>query len=155
MDSVYLMGRISAFVGRSQGIMDAANAFLHVNNDEDVLMLLRGNLAELMVKVDPSMYREYVTTSKKGVLMLYVKLDKAMYGMLRAALLFYKKLRKDLEKMGFVINPYNPCVANKMVNGKQMTVCWHVDDFLVTHMEEDAITGFSLALANIYGPKRP
>ena len=91
-DSVYLMGRISAFVGRSQGIMDAANAFLHVNNDEDVLMLLRGNLAELMVKVDPSMYREYVTTSKKGVLMLYVKLDKAMYGMLRAALLFYKKL---------------------------------------------------------------
>ena len=55
--------------------------------------------------------------------------------------------------MGFVINPYDPCVANKMVNGKQMTVCWHVDDLLVTHMEEDAITGFALALAKIYGPK--
>ena len=55
--------------------------------------------------------------------------------------------------MGFVINPYDPCVANKMVNGKQMTVCWHVDDLLVTHTEEDSITGFALALAKIYGPK--
>ena len=88
-----------------------------------------------MVKVDPYMYREYVTTSKKGVPVLYVKLDKALYGMLRVALLFYKKLRRDLEEMGFVINPYDPCVANKMLNGKQMTVCWHVDDLLVTHME--------------------
>ena len=69
-DSVYLMGTIAASEGRSQGIMDVANACLHANNDEDVLMLLRGKLAELMVKVDPSMYREYVTTSKKGVPML-------------------------------------------------------------------------------------
>ena len=75
--------------------MYIANTFFHADNDEDVLMLLRGKLAESMVKVDPSMYREYVTTSKKGVPMLYVKLDKAMYGMLRAALLFYKNLQRD------------------------------------------------------------
>ena len=56
-DSVYLMGTITAFKGKAQGIMDVANAFLHANNDENVLMLLRGKLAELMVKVDPSMYR--------------------------------------------------------------------------------------------------
>ena len=100
-DSVYLMGTIAAFEGRAQGIMDVANAFLRADNDEDVLMLLRGKLTELMVEVDPSMYREYVTTSKKGVPMLYVKLDKALYGMLRPALLFYKKLRRYLEEMGF------------------------------------------------------
>ena len=41
--------------------------------------------------------------------MLYVRLLKALCGMLRAALLFYKRLRKDLENMGFKINPYNPC----------------------------------------------
>ena len=61
--------------------------------------------------------------SKKGVPMLYVRLSKALYGMLRAALLFYKRLRKDLEFMGFEINPYDPCVANIMVNGAQCTVC--------------------------------
>ena len=55
--------------------------------------------------------------------MLYVRLSKALYGMLRAALLFYKRLRSNLEDMGFEVNPYDPCVANTMVNGKQMTVC--------------------------------
>ena len=69
-DSVYLMGTIAAFEGRAQGIMYIANTFFHANNDEDVLMLLRGKLTELMAKVDPSMYREYVTTLKKGVPML-------------------------------------------------------------------------------------
>ena len=35
--------------------------------------------------------------------------------MLRPALLFYRKLVKDLEEYGFEINPYDPCIANKTV----------------------------------------
>ena len=58
-------------------------------------MLLRDRLAEFMVKVDPSLYQKYVTTLKKGVQMLYVKLTKALYGLLLGALLFYKKMRGD------------------------------------------------------------
>ena len=98
--------------------LDIANAFLQADNDETVNMLLRGKLAEMMVRIDPALYREYVTYSANGVPMLYVRLSKALYGMLRAALLFYKRLRSTLEEMGFEINPYDPCVANKMVNGK-------------------------------------
>ncbi len=49
-------------------------------------------------------------------------------------MLFYNKLVADLEADGFVIIPYDPCVANKMVNGKQMTVCWVVDDLKVSHV---------------------
>ena len=48
--------------------------------------------------------------------MLYVRLFKALYGMLRDALLFYKRPKKDLKNMRFEINPYNPCVTNMMVN---------------------------------------
>ena len=40
--------------------------------------------------------------------MLYVRMSKSLYGMLREALLFYKILRSDLENMGFEINPYDP-----------------------------------------------
>ena len=47
--------------------------------------------------------------------MMYVQIEKALYGMLRAALLFYRKLRADLEDMGFEVNPYNSCVANVSV----------------------------------------
>ena len=60
--------------------------------------------------------------------MLYVQIEKALYGMLRAALLFYCKSRADLEDMGFEVNPYDSCVANKIVNGNQFTVVWHVND---------------------------
>ena len=27
-----------------------------------------------------------------------------------------------------MINPYNRCTANRMVDGKQQTILWHVDD---------------------------
>ena len=29
---------------------------------------------------------------------------------------------------GFESNPCNPCVVNKTVDGKQMTMVWHVND---------------------------
>lgn len=39
--------------------------------------------------------------------------------MLQSALLFYKKLQGDLEEYGFEINPYDLCVANKVIKGHQ------------------------------------
>ena len=53
---------------------------------------------------------------------LYVHITKAIYGLLVSAMLFYKKLVKDLIDIGFVLNPYDPCVANKMVEGRQLTI---------------------------------
>ena len=55
-------------------------------------------------------------------------MEKALYGMLQLSLLYYKKFRQDIESIGFKVNPYDPCVANRMVNGKQHTVTWHVVD---------------------------
>ena len=103
-------------------------------------MLLRGKLIEMMVKINPLLYMKYVMFLRKGVPMLYVRLSKALYGRLRAALMFYKRLRSNLENMGFEVNPYDPCVANKMVNGKQMTICWHVDDLKISLMNPDCVT---------------
>jgi hypothetical protein len=81
-----------------------------------------------MVQVDPELYGPYLIKNEKGESILYVRMLKAMYGLLRSALLFYLKLVEDLKADGFTMNEYDPCVANKMVNGTQMTVCWHVDD---------------------------
>ena len=149
-DSIFLTGVIEANENRAMSTIDVGNAFIQADNDERILMLVRGKVAELMVRVNPTLYRPYITYSKKGVPMLYVRLPKALYGMLRAALLFYKRLRKDLEFMGFEINPYDPCVANMMVNGAQCTVCWHVDDLKVSHVDEAVVTAFSLKLADLY-----
>ena len=89
-DSIFLTGVIDATEQRYIAILDITNAFLHADNYEKILMLLRGRLAEMMVQVDPSMYRKYVTYSSNGKAMLYVRLRKDHYGTLRAALLFYK-----------------------------------------------------------------
>ena len=84
---------------------------------------------------------------------LYVHLSKALYGVLRAALLFYKRLRSDLEDRVFLVNLYDPCLVTKMVDGAQMTVCWHVDDLKVSHRAEEMVTAFAVDMANIYGAK--
>ena len=91
--------------------------FLPADNNEEILMELRGRIVELLVQLELTMYRKYVTVGPNGEPILYVRLLKALYGLLRSALLFYKKLREDIESMGFEVNPYDPCVANKMING--------------------------------------
>jgi hypothetical protein len=60
-----------------------------VDNPDYILMRLNGILAELMVKAALSMYRKYATTNAKGKPVLYVQLEKAVYGMMKSALLFY------------------------------------------------------------------
>ena len=52
---------------------------------------------------------------RKGTLILYVRLKKALYGILRSSLLFYRELCWELEAYDFKINTYDPCVGNKMV----------------------------------------
>jgi hypothetical protein len=51
-----------------------------------------------------------------------------------ALLLYYKKFVKSLKSMGSKLNPYNPCMANKRVNGEQLTVCFHVNDCKILHV---------------------
>ena len=71
--------------------------------------------------------------------------------MLVAALLWYKKFRADLEEVGFVFNPYDPCVANRQVNGKQQTICFHVDDVMSSHVDPKTNEKFFKWLNNKYG----
>ena len=65
-------------------------------------MILKGRLAEMMIQVAPSLYRKYITVDVRGMTVLYVKMEKAMYGLLKSALLFYRLLVGDLTKNGFI-----------------------------------------------------
>jgi hypothetical protein len=58
------------------------------------------------------------------------------------SMLFCRKLLADLKDFGFEINPCDPCVASKMVEGKQLTACWRIDDLKASHMEPRAIDSF-------------
>ena len=82
------------------------------------IMKITGEMVKVLVKINPDVYAQHVVY-EKGQKVLYVEVLKAIYGTLVAALLWYKKLKKDLEGACFVFNPYDPCVANKLMNGSQ------------------------------------
>jgi hypothetical protein len=71
--------------------------------------------------------------NKSGQKVLIVECLNTVYGTMVAALLYYKKFVKSLTKHGFKLNPYDGCAANKIVNGKQITICFHVDDCKISH----------------------
>ena len=62
--------------------------------------------------------------------------------MMQSALWFYKQWRADLEGQGFMINPDDPCTANKIIEGNQITVVWHVDDAKGSHVNPNVVTDF-------------
>jgi hypothetical protein len=142
-DAIFIQSTIFAHEGRDVATCDIPGAFLQVDNPDYVLMRLDGILAELMVTIAPNIYRKYITTTAKGKPVLYVQLEKALYGMMKSALLFYRKLMADLRSIGFELNPYDPCVANKIIGGHQLTVCWHVDDLLIGHKDRNVVTRFT------------
>ena len=119
-------------------IIDIPNAFVttRIENKKDIVIVrLRVKLAEMMVATTPEIYKKYVSVNRKGYLVLYVEALNALYGIIKVALLFYLKFVKNLKSIGFELNPYGPCVANKIVDGAQLTVVWHVDDLKVSHVD--------------------
>ncbi len=156
-ESLFLTAVIDAEEGRDVGTVDIPNAFVQVSLDSEdegghrTIMRLRGDIVDILCSVDESYTKFVVTEGKKQEKVIYLHVVKALYGMLESAMLFYKKLLSDLEKFGFKANPYDPCVANKMVNGHQMTVCWHVDDVKVSHKDPKEVDSFIDWVVKTYG----
>ena len=42
--------------------------------------------------------------------------------------------------MGFKLNPYDLCVANSQIKGKQCTVAWYVNDNKISHVDDTVVT---------------
>lgn len=133
---------------------DIPGAFMQANMDEIVHMRIEGPLALLLIKINPKKYKPFMV-GEPGKEVIYVQLKKALYGTLQAALLFWQDLTSKLVKWGFEINPYDTCVANKMVDGKQCTVLWHVNDIKISHVSLDIVESVLKLLSEQYGREAP
>jgi hypothetical protein len=136
MESVLLSCIIDAEEEWDVAVVDIPNAFVHtrVENEKDMAYIkIRGILVDILVEIAPDVYKSYASKDKKGTKHLMVHCQNALYGKMVASLLYYQKSVKSLTDIDFVINPYNPCVANKKIEGEQMTICFHVDDFKLSH----------------------
>lgn len=153
-DSVMLTAVIEAAEQRDVAVLNLLGAFLSADMDKLMHVVLRGELAELMVQMAPEIYRPYVTYGSNGEAVLYVTLQKALYGCTKSALLFYRKLVGDMKSIGFELNLYNLCEANKVVRGRQCTICWHVNDLKISHWNPKVIDGIVEWFRGIYGNVR-
>jgi hypothetical protein len=138
MESVLLSYIIDTEEHRDDAVVDIPNAFVQtrVENKKDMAFInIWGILVDIMVEIAPEAYKSYVSKYKKGNKQLLVQYKNALYGTMVASLLYYRKLFKILTEIDFTINPYDPCVANKIIEGEQMTICFHVDDCKLSHLK--------------------
>jgi len=142
---------IDAKEGRYVVVTDIPVAFLHTDINECVHMIMEGTIVEHIAKHEPSIYQKYIWHDKIGKPMLYIQLKKALYKMLQVVLLFLKLLLRMIVSWGFMINPYDQCMANKVINGKQCTIVWHVDDIKISHMSKDVMEDVIKSLNKRFG----
>ena len=153
LESVLLTAVVDAQEKRDVAVVDIPNAFVQtrlVDEKDKAIVRLRGPLADALIRLDPDRYKPYATMDKKGQTVLYVQIKNALYGIMRAALLYYQRFVGDIQSIGFEINPYDPCVANRSVHGKMLTIVWHVDDVKASHMEPKVLDHFVKWVAKTY-----
>ena len=67
----------------------------------------------------------------------------AIYGFIELALLWYKLYTEILLEQGYNINPYDRCVEDEFIKGKQCTMAGYVDDNKALHVHPKVIDELS------------
>ena len=152
IESLFISCIIDAMERRDVATIDIPGAFMQANIDEEVHVKFDDELIDLLCQVDPSL-SQYVGM-ERGKRVLYTKLNKALYGTVQASRLFWKKLSTFLiDQNGFERNPYDFCVVNKMINGKQFTVVWYVDDLKLSHVDPSVVDDMIETIKQEFGKK--
>ena len=76
------------------------------------------DIVTLLEDIDLEYYKDFVYTDKHVSKCMYAESKKAIYGRLEASILFWGKLSKILEEMGYQRNEYDWCVMNKIIDKK-------------------------------------
>jgi hypothetical protein len=149
-EALLLTLMIDANEHRDVATADVPGAFLHSDMDEETFVVVDGALVDLLIQSN-NKYAEYIHITKEGKKLVFLKLDKALYGTVKAARLFFENLSGKLSEYGFESNPYDMCIMNKMINNKQCTVAWHVDDLKISHADSKVVDELLEYLSSIYG----
>jgi Reverse transcriptase (RNA-dependent DNA polymerase) len=142
-ESVLLTAVIEALENRDVAVVDIPNAFIQTrieNKDDMAVIRFRGELVDMLIEIASEVYKPYANINHKGEKTIIVRCQNAIYGTMVASLQYYKKFTKSLLDKGFILNPYDPCVGNKTVDGSQkITICFHVDDRKISHRNSKVV----------------
>jgi len=117
--------------------------------DDFVILKVQGQTIDLLCKVS-SKYEEFIVI-ENGERVLYLQLLKALYRCVQSALLWYKLFSGTLQGMGFILNPYDACIANKVIATKQCMIAWHVDDMKISHEDPTMVSSIIKLIESQFG----
>ena len=156
IESIFITGLIDAQENRDVAIVDIPGAFLQTAASDNTIIKLQGAIVKIMLKINPLWSKFVVLVGKKQVPTIYSEAIKALYGTVDAAKLFYDNLCHVLiDELGFTMNSYDGCVANKVINNKQCTIAFHVDDLKISHRDEEVVTNIIEELNKRFGDIMP
>ncbi len=134
--SVFMVAAIAAREKRLVTVVDITSAYLNANMSKEVVvhMKIDKTLTKMLVDIDES-YTKYINDDGGCI----VRLEKALYGCVESAALWADNIKVTLTRGGFVQNPHEICCYNKSYGNVQITVIVHVDDLLITCVNQTYI----------------
>jgi hypothetical protein len=150
IEALMLTMMIEAKELRDVATCDISGAFLHTDIDEETFVVVDGALVDVLIQANKA-YAKFMHTTNSGKKLIFLRLNKALYGTVKAARLFWESLHGTLKNMGFTENKYDKCVVNKIINGNQCTVTWHVDDLKISHVDSNVVTDIIKQIEKVYG----
>jgi len=72
LEEMVLSCAIDAMENRYVVVTDIPGAFQHADMEDDIHMLLEGTIAELIVKLEPNLYRKHIWYNQKGKPIIYI-----------------------------------------------------------------------------------
>ena len=136
---------MDALDNRREITVDVPGVFIQGDWPQDKhpgYIIFEGVMVDMIYEIDPSYDKNIICSKDCKRKFLYGRLIKAVYGTLLGAIIFYNKLSKHLTDHGFIQNEYDMCTFNKMVNGEQIIVQFHVEDLMVSHKNVTVIEDF-------------
>ena len=134
LESVMILLVIAAREKMVVTAVDIGGAYLNAVMRDDILMDMDPLLTQLLCKVAPEV-KPFV--SEKGKLLM--KLDKALYGCIQSAKLWYETLTEFLRSIGFKHNEVDSCVMMRREQRNCVLIAIFVDDILICATSMSAV----------------
>ena len=145
--SVFSIIAIAAAKGHHVLTFDVGTAYLNADMTDEVYVYLDPTCSAILAQIDAS-YSQYILTDGR----MLVKLNKALYGCVQSAKLWYEHLKSVLLGLGYTCNAKDICVFNRVnSDGSLSTVCFHVDDCLATSPNLDDLKSLAAGMKSAFG----
>jgi hypothetical protein len=132
--SLFITLDIAGSEGRFILMFDIGTAYLNAEMIRRVFMYLDKHTSQILCEISPE-YSKFL--QRDGRILTRVK--KALYGCPESGRLWYDLVVEFLLSIGFKRNLKDRCVFNRDTPGGQLTILFHVDDFIATCKDPNEI----------------